>query len=410
MAKDYQLTIIQSDLRPAYYDDFHCLTSACQLNCCKDDWQITFGKKDYLTLKKQKGSPELNQRLAHCLRRVRGEKANEANNYAQFVLENGQCPLLSENCLCKLQQENGPKALPEVCRVFPRAQSYAPSGYLERSLSPACEGVLALLWDLPQGIEFRSDPLPEEEEHLRAYQEYNPLAPFFQDIRSLCIDILQDRRFTLPERILLVGLALKPLAEGQTDLPGWLEQARALPESPAAVGLLADLDQNKALPLFLTNNVTMLFSQENRGTDALVLRLAASSWLGLENQGQTHRLQAAPYLQAKERFAKQFSGREYFMENLLVALFFHLALPNVDSPEMLWKSYLDFCTLYSMYRFAAVMSCREGSPGDKDELFQLLVHVSRFFLHRIDGRAYLQESLLQNDSASLGAMAILLSG
>ena len=56
------------------------------------------------------------------------------------------------------------------------------------------------------------------------------------------------------------------------------------------------------------------------------------------------------------------------------------------------------------------MSCREGSPSDKNELFQLLVHVSRFFLHRIDGRAYLQESLLKNDSASLGAMAILLSG
>lgn len=410
MPNDHNLLTIQNDLRPAYYDDFHCLMSDCQLNCCQNDWQITFGKKDYLKLKKQKGSPELNQRLAHCLRRVRGEKANETNNYAKFVIENGQCPLLSENCLCRLQQENGEKVLPEVCRIFPRLKTYSATGYLERSLSPACEGVLALLWDLPQGIDFLSDPVSDDEKYLGSYLNDNPLIPFSQNIRSLCIDILQNRRFSLPERILLLGLALKPLAEGQTDLTAWLKQAQAMTESAAPTDMLAGLEQNKALPMFLTNNINILFSPDHFDQDARTLQHITSNWLGLEYQEKTFQLETEPYLQAKERFAKQFSGREYFMENLMVAIFFHLSLPKVDSPEILWKSYLDFCTLYSMYRFAAVMSCRKDAPGDKTELFQLLVRVSRFFLHRMDKRIHFQESLLQNNSASLGAMAILLSG
>ena len=409
MPETYNVIQIDRDLRPACYDRFHCLMSGCRLNCCMDDWQISFSKKDYLTVKKQKGSPELNRRLEHCLRRIRGEKMSE-KSYGQFVLSGGQCPLLSENCLCMLQQERGAKVLPEVCRVFPRQENISPSGYLERSLSPACEGVLALLWDLPEGIDFVSDPLPEEEQQFGRYREGNCLVPAFQTIRSLCIDLLQDRRFPLAERILMVGLALKPLAEGKADMSRWPIQAWTLPESAEAAGLLAEADQDKALPLFLTNAVTVLFSPRSRGRDAFALRMTAFTWLGMGSDGDTRRILAGPYLTAKKRFEEQFAGREYFMENLAVALFFHLGLPNVDSPEQLWKSYLNFCNLYSIYRFAAVMSCRGGSPGDIEELTRLLVHVSRSLLHSRDLQANLQDELFQNDSATLAHMAILLGG
>ena len=410
MPETYRLISIDRDLRPTYYDSFRCLMSDCRQNCCVDDWRICFGRKDYLTVKKQKGSPELNRRLEHCLRRVRGEKLSEECNYGQFVQTGGQCPLLSENCLCMLQQEKGEKVLPEVCRVFPRQKYYGFSGYLERSLSLACEGVLALLWDLPEGIDFVSDPLPEEERTFGQYPETNCLAPAFQDIRSLCIDFLQDRRFPLAERILMVGLALKPLTEGEQEMDRWLAQAQALPETVTAASLLAETDQEKALPLFLTNAVTALFSSLHRGKDAFALRLAASLWLGMGHNGDTRRILVGPYLTAQKRFEEQFAGREYFLENLAVALFFHLGLPAVENPESLWKSYLNFCNLYSIYRFAAVMSCREGATGDREELFRLLVHVSRSMLHSKDQQAALQDALFQHDSATLAHMAVLLCG
>lgn len=45
MPETYQSIRIDRDLRPGYYDKFRCLMSGCQLNCCRDDWQITFGKR-----------------------------------------------------------------------------------------------------------------------------------------------------------------------------------------------------------------------------------------------------------------------------------------------------------------------------------------------------------------------------
>ena len=98
------------------------------------------------------------------------------------------------------------------------------------------------------------------------------------------------------------------------------------------------------------------------------------------------------------------------MENQAGARFFHQGLPDMNGPEELWRSYLNFCNLYSIYRFAAVMSCREGAPGDRDELFRLLVHVSRALLHSRERQVDLQDSLFQNDSATLAHMAVLLSG
>ena len=141
---------VLNDLRPAYYDDFRCLAGGCQNTCCKG-WSITFSKKDYLALKRQEGSPELNACLAEGVRRIRRKSGDDTFYYGEFDMSGGVCSLLQEGGLCGLQVEKGHEALPFVCQSYPRRERYMLSGYLERSLSPSCEGVLALLWDLPEG-------------------------------------------------------------------------------------------------------------------------------------------------------------------------------------------------------------------------------------------------------------------
>ena len=188
MSKNFRSVLCQKDLRPGYYDGFQCLMGGCRLNCCKGGWHINFGKKDYLTIKKQKGSPELNAGLDHCLQRIR-ENVDEQYRYGEFILQNGNCPLLRDG-KCGLQLEKGEKVLPFVCRTFPRTETPMPSGYLERTLTPACEGVLELLWNLPDGVDFVSDPLPREEWKIYTYEESaSPLLGSFEEIRELCVEI-----------------------------------------------------------------------------------------------------------------------------------------------------------------------------------------------------------------------------
>lgn len=398
---------VERDLRLACFDDFHCLAEGCRLSCCKG-WSITFDKKDFLSLKREKGTAGLNARLESGVRRIKKGPLLGVH-YGEFVMDHTCCPLLREDGLCMLQAEKGHDALPFVCRIFPRRETYQPSGYLERSLTPACEGVLALLWELPEGIEFRSDPLPREKWRIVTPKGW--LGASFQDIRSQCIDLLQDRRFTLPQRILLMGLALQELTEGEIDVDRWLVKARMLPELPGIMGYLQRAEPDQALPLYLTNCIRVLIAMPGTG-DFQGIQDELIRGLGIQVQEGTTlaTVPVAPYLAARERYEARFAGREYFMENLMVSLFFELKMPALSSAEELWKSYVNFCNLYCVYHFLAVMSCREGAAGDRDELFRLLVYASRSLIHDNASQTALRDNFFQNDSATLAHMAVLLNG
>lgn len=397
---------IQADLRPAYYDDFQCLAADCKESCCVG-WHISFDKKDYLSLKRQSGSEDLNARMEHSLRRIK--KGPLSFHYGEFTMAGGRCPLLREDCLCALQLEKGHDALPYVCRSFPRMELFRPSGYLERSVSPACEGVLELLWNLSDGIEFRSDPLPKAKWADVSFDDGYPMVAHFQEIRSQCIDILQDRQYSLPQRILLLGLALRELADGEDNVSHWMAYVRTL---SGQVGQLSSLAADDTLPMFLSNHLRLLFSLPitNRQFSTIPSQLAQGLGIQIQTETSLVTVLTEPYLTARTRFQERFKHGECFLENLMVALFFHLCLPDMASPEKLWKSYVNFCNLYSFYWFMSVMSCREGSPSDRNELFRLLVFASRSLIHNNAQQAALRDEFFQNDSATLAHMAILLSG
>lgn len=399
---------IDKDLRPAYYDDFHCLAAGCKISCCKG-WSITFNKKDYLSIKRQEGSEELNALLEGGVRRIRkGPKAEQF--YGEFDMDSGVCPFLGEDCLCKLQKEKGHSALPFVCRSYPRVERYMPSGYLERSLSPSCEGVLALLWDLPEGIEFRSDPLPKEQCKKLTPNKENPLPLWFSVVREWCVDVLQDRRFTLPQRIFLMGIGLKELADGEEDIQRWMERAAALPDSVGTSIHLPDGDQE--LGMYLLNCLHTLLKIRDSDSGSKAVKTELLNALKLKSDADTKRLTIplTPYRETQSRFEERFRDRDYFMENLMVAVFFPLHIPAVTSREDLWKSYVNFCNLYGFYRFLSVMSRREGAAGDRNELFRLIVFVSRSLIHNGQRQSQLRDELFKHDSATLAHMAILLCG
>lgn len=403
MADHQGAILIDKDLRPAYYDEFRCLMSACRLSCCRAGWHIGLSKKEYETLKRQKGSPDLNERLEHCVRRVKkGILAGEA--YGEFVPRDGACPLWRDG-ICALQREKGEAAIPEVCRTFPRLEHYRYSGYLERYLGFGCEGVLALLWDLPEGVDFVSDPLPGDQRRVWEVPEGLSLLPWFQDIRSVCIDLLQDRRLPLPERIFIMGMALKDLADGEADIPRWLERTAALPGLVDTAGLLRR--DRHTLLMFLAHNAKMIDLISKNGA---VLPLLHT--LGLERDPESGQITISgdPYRKALARFEETLGKREWFWENLMVSVFFSGRMPDCNSPELLWRSYVNYCNLYSIYRFFSVLSCREGAAGDRDELFRLLVLAGRAMIYNNKTLMSLGNTLYENDSATLAHMVILLSG
>lgn len=419
MAKTFQATVVHNDLRPIYYDQFQCLMGNCHLSCCNEPWHITFNKQDYLTLKHVSGSPDLNARLQHGLIRIRkGYFADQF--YGEFNMSSGACPLLRESGLCALQEEKGTRVQPKVCHIFPRVEEVSAFGYYERALSPACESVLALLWELTEGVSFLSDPLPTARaKDLSVPQSSRFSAAQLQEIRSICIDLLQARQFPLPHRILLMGIALKELANGETDLPRWISETQATLSDSGAAERLAELFHDpgqRSRAQALLHNFHLLLSVQTLNQEFSEIRADIAAALGMPLvSGSKITFSGASsvslplYHTIRSRYEKCFGAKAHFMENLMVSIFFQLHLPHFTSPEELWRSYVNFCNLYSFYQFIAVMSCRETAAGDRDELFRLIVHVSRVLLHNNMQRAMLRDELFQHDSATLAHMAVLLS-
>lgn len=416
---------IEYDLRPAYYDAFHCIAQDCQISCCKG-WRISFNRKEYLALRRLHGSEELNRRMSKSLTHILD---SSSAHYAEFALEGDACPLLAEDGLCALQKECGHDALPNVCKTYPRKQLPRLSGYLERALSPSCEAVLELLWNLPQGIDFAVDPLPIAEQTTERLPdpENNPtlLAAHFQEIRSLCIDILQDRRFSMAQRILLMGIYLQKLtAEGEIDIRQWLEETALALSHPQAAEIAAQLTQEneKNIRLALFNHVKTLLLMSNTKKDFfsgemiadMKEKLICSDGIKLDQEEKklSVRTNLEEFLAARRAFLADFGTDEYFMENFAVTVFFYMGFPNVKSKEELWKSYVSFCNIYSYARMAAICSYftpAEDEQEKKAALFRALLFVGRSLLHSYEREHLLQEEFFRNENTSLAYMQILLS-
>jgi len=203
-----------------------------------------------------------------------------------------------------------------------------------------------------------------------------------------------------------MGLALQELCENP-DIGRWLAFVEGMDgmEPPEL-----QKQQEDVLWMYLSNCTQTLLATVLTEPEAVRLRSEVLNGLGIQifEDGTHAQLDSARYLAARERYQQTFGDREYFMENVMVSLFFHTKIPELSSTDGLWKSYVRFCNLYSIYRFMAVMSCREGTDASKDELFRSLVMVGRMLLHNNTRETQIRDEFFQNNSATLAHMAVLL--
>lgn len=406
---------IRSALIPIFYQNFQCLAQDCKDSCCAG-WSITFNKKDYLALRRLDLPEDLRERLEKGLRREK-KKAHDGILYAKFDLganNDGHCPLLEPNGLCALQKAGFGEALPYVCKSYPRKVFYTPAAK-EHTLSPSCEGVLQLLWDLPEGVEFVEDPLPKAEWRTANIPPEEAFKQFFAPIRALCIDILQTRSLSLTQRMLYLGVILQRLQNedwNAFDPEQWTQQAAALVNAGAG----PEVQGNREMYVQQNLRVLGAISTSTKGwPDEISAALGAKLQLTvLGQEGDFSRAEltteysAKAYQEALERFQTAFPDREYFFENLMVAAALYMNFPHLSGKDALWKSYMALCSLYSFYRFVSVLGCKEEDT--KERLIHILALSSRAILHngaRFNG---FQEELFQHDSSTLAHMAILLSG
>ena len=126
--------------------------------------------------------------------------------------------MLTENNLCRLQRDHGEEFLSVTCTSYPRHTRYL-GKFFERSLTPTCPVAAELILFQEEPMEFSFVEVPEKvHSNGGKIQIENFLIPENQlstifEIQLAMISILQERRFSIDQRLIVLGLFLDKMQE-----------------------------------------------------------------------------------------------------------------------------------------------------------------------------------------------------
>ena len=191
--------------KPAYFDDFRCIASACPDSCCKE-WDVLVDDRSAEYYRSLPG------KLGEDLRCV----LHDEDGQTVMTIVNGRCPMWRQDGLCRIQAELGEQALCHTCRSFPRLRhDYGDlvELALELSCPEAARIILSAPWEpwleqiLPGGEE------PEYDEEAMAV---------LKATRKRALALLEDTARDVPATLaalLLYGYQAQAELDGEEERP-----------------------------------------------------------------------------------------------------------------------------------------------------------------------------------------------
>lgn len=356
----------------AYYDEFRCIGPECKDSCCKN-WGISLTKREYLNYKKMDCSPELKSIIDTAFTRLRIDDSHYA---AMRLKENGDCPFLGEDCLCKIQKEKGAETLTFVCSIFPRKICKVGNKAYIYSCNITCSHVIELLINHPEGLalieeEYRgNDPFIEKGPGFgKIIKDDWTGYPYFWAVKSAQIDILQNRNFTIPERMLILGFFSQKANEYIKDNKGEKiaglanmlldnEMCKKIADSLKApqsadslaaksVDILSKMKAAAKSGSSSNSNISEYFEQIAKSID---LRIEET-----ENNNFSFLFDREKYSENLKVYREIENNRPYIVENLLVNLAF------TDDPQQgIWNNYFVLAVFYNTLKLCIPAYLKEN--------------------------------------------------
>lgn len=208
-------------LIPRYLKNFKCIGTACEDSCCIG-WRVDIDEKTYKKYQKVKDE-ELIPLLDKNVTRNRAANHGEKNYAKVKLLNNSKCPFLNEKMLCKIQLNIGEGYLSEVCTTYPRISNKI-NGRMERTATMSCPEAVRFALLNKDIMEF--DEI-EEEYSVKNFVKMNidtkdikmgnKSMKYLWELRIFTITLLQDRRYSLGERLIILGMFFQKLQQNIED-------------------------------------------------------------------------------------------------------------------------------------------------------------------------------------------------
>ncbi|EEG76544.1 flagellin lysine-N-methylase [Dethiobacter alkaliphilus] len=402
-------------LQPEYLKNFHCIGSDCEDSCCIG-WRVDLDKKTYLAYKKL-NQPELRLTIEKMVNRKHNDKSNAC--YGKIKMDrNGKCPFLNKENLCKIYIFAGEEYLSNTCTFYPRDVKKI-DGAFERSATPSCPEIVRLGILSLEGISFEQVEENAEETiqihgtfDTQGHLFLNKPQRFFWEIRMFSLCLLQNRDYSLAERLVILGIVYKKIEviqlEGRVrDIPLMLETMNSMIEAGNFKSELAKIPIESEVQMqvakTIANHKFSLGISSKRYMECLKETFQGIGFVETDDIEQVKDKYDRNYQEFLRPYLKE---KEHILENYLVNEFFKEMMP-FGSYQSIWDSYIFLCLLYAMIKFHMIGMAGYHKELNDELVIKIIQSFTKVVLHN---NQYIQQIIkLLKDSGydTLAYMSIL---
>lgn len=402
-------------LIPEYLKEFKCIGSECEDTCCKS-WRVDIDKRTYNKYKKSKNI-KLKPLFQRYIKRNHNNKTESC--YGKLKMNNdGYCPFLDENKMCSLYKEIGEENLSQVCKIYPR-YTVAIDNNLEQCLTPSCPEVARLVLFNENGICFQEINEDDKNISMPKYlkevvnTKNKKVNKYFWHIRIFSLNLLQNRNYSLDERMIILGIVYEKLQilldnKKYEYIVGLLDEMEELINSMDLKNQLRNIPSNYDIQMRIAKEL----SDERLIGDikfTAYLKCVEQTLKGIKFiEGNTMDKVLEEYKSAYNNYAKPyFDLKPYVLENFVVNQFFIELIPYVKYRNI-WDSYIFISVMYSMLKFHLIGISSYNKKLDNELVVKTVYSFSRSILHTTNYIKHVINLIKENKFDTLAHMCILI--
>ena len=242
---------------PKYMLTFKCIGSACTDTCCAG-WDINIDEDTYKKYTNCTG--ELKELVQGKIRENKNSD-DYLNKGFMILKEHNKCPFLNDNLLCDIHGGVGEENLCITCKRFPRVYNIIDDIY-EKSGLASCPEICTKAFLNKDKMEFIEieESVDESAIDIRriidteVFEGSDSLLQYFWDIRVNSINIMQNRNFSIEERLSILKYFYNKIEEyyNEKDFDAIEELLDEYSEGNIYLDSLKILDLNEGNEFYLS--------------------------------------------------------------------------------------------------------------------------------------------------------------
>jgi lysine-N-methylase len=401
-------------LIPQYVREFSCIGSACEDSCCAG-WRVNIDEATYKKYKKARDK-ELTPLFQKNI--IRNRSNPSSDNFAKIKMrDGGRCSFLSEENLCKVQLNLGEDFLSNTCAIYPRTVNKI-NGVFEKSLTMSCPEAARLALLDPNGMEF--DEVEELNTHGFIAKELDTSNPnlmnnpikYLWELRIFTIQVLQDRTYSLNERLILLGLFFRKVQEAVDNdklvaIQDIIAHYASMMVKGGAKTGLSNVPTNLAIQMELCKELLDYGVAHGIGSERYKQCLSETlQGMKYTNEANVEEI-TERYKKAFEEYFMPFvSEHEFILENYLVNYVFKNLFPFGN--KTMFEDYVILVLHYSMIKLHLIGMAGFHKGLTTDLVITLIQSFSKSVEHN---NVYLKKAfklLKDNGYTTMAYMAILI--